>query len=68
MNGHHGSEIICGDDTLIFVAQEHCDDIVQKFFTTLADYDDEMTAVYGPDYYTHIEEWDGFKPNFPGDV
>jgi hypothetical protein len=52
-------------NTIIFVAQEHCGSTVEKFFTTVEEYQNILEEVYGRDFigveYSSLEDDDAFK-------
>lgn len=52
------------NNTIIFVAQEHSDDCVEKIFTTIGAYQKEMEGVYGKEFiYTEYSSL-GYEDEF----
>ena len=53
------------NNTIIFVAQEHCNRAVEKFFTTVETYQSTLEEVYGKDFidveYSSLGCVDGFE-------
>lgn len=53
------------ENTIIFVAQEHCGSTVEKFFTTVEEYQNILEQVYGRDFigveYSSLGDDDAFK-------